>query len=429
MAIRLTNLLCNLDHGAVALFDGRWGIGKSTFIRRWLSHLRAEGIPSIYLDAFAVDYLESPFVAVAGAFSSEAERANQSDHPTYRAFIDAAAKVGKAVGSTAAKIGVKALTLGVIGTAEIEAIGEVKEVVADALADRAEEAVKELISEHSRRESELAALREKLARFPALLSTPQDADQPPRPLVVVIDELDRCRPDFALGMVETIKHFFGVDNIHFVLVTNREHLLLSVTHKYGSFETADEYLRKFYDFQVMYEHDYSERGGRRIKQRVQELTISLLPPTNERNDVQSYIEYAAVAHRLTLRDIENVFLNLALAYAAVQPREFKPTILVSFLCLLKTIDPRLYSQAKQGTLTYDNLRVRLFSQANWGDLNVERVSQVFQYHLDPDLDLKSDDFSGFGDHGRFNLGRFKVIPYICNSIIDRFAPSQGFQQQ
>lgn len=428
LAERLTQLLRNLEHGSVAIFDGRWGIGKTTFVKRWLAYLKAEGIPSIYLDAFSVDYLESPFVAIAGSFAKAGEEAEKAGHPTYKAFVDAAARVGKTLGGTAAKIGVKAVTLGLIGSSEVKALGEVKEVIADALANRAETAVKEVIEQHSKKEKELTELKERLGQFPALLSgtAAGDGDAAP-PLVVVIDELDRCKPDFALGMVEIIKHFFGADKVHFVLVTNREQLLLSVAHKYGPFPTADEYLRKFYDFQVRYEQDYTERGAIHIRHRIGELARTLLEgvPAVERNDIEEYVRAAAMAHRLTLRDLENVFLNLTLAYAAVRSNQFKPALLITFLALLKTLDPSMYAKAKEGTLSYTDLASRMLSQPNWGQLNIGRIRDLFRYHLDPDIDLQNEPWSSFGNMDvRYNLDRLQTVQYLCNSVIDRFAPAQ-----
>jgi DNA polymerase III delta prime subunit len=428
LAERLTQLLRNLEHGSVAIFDGRWGIGKTTFVKRWLAYLKVQGIPSIYLDAFAVDYLESPFVAIAGAFAKAGEEAKKAGHPNYKAFIDAAAKVGKSLGGTAAKIGVKAVTLGLIGSSEVEALGDVKDAVADALAERAESAVKEVIEQHAKKEKELTQLKDELSRFPALLSDIGDnAEIEVPPLVVVIDELDRCRPDFALGMVESIKHFFGTDKVHFILVTNREQLLLSVTHKYGSFTTADEYLRKFYDFQVLYEQDYSERGAVQIRHRIDELAESLLEGISpkERNDIIEYMRPAALAHRLTLRDLENVFLNLTLAYAAVRSNQFKPTLLITFLALLKTLDPSMFGRAKTGTLSYSDFAARMLAQQNWGQLDIERMRDVFRYHLDPDINLQNEPWSSFGNmEVRYNLGRLQTLQYLCNSVIDRFAPAQ-----
>jgi len=429
LALNLTHLLRNLEHGSVAIFDGRWGVGKTTFVRRWLAHLESESVPTIYLDAFSVDYLESPFVALAGAFAAAAVEAKKENKATYREFVEAASKVGKAVGGTAAKIGVKALTLGLIGATEVKQLEELQETIADALADQAEASVKGLIEEHSRKDGEIAALKAKLGEFSALLSG-ASASEPTPPLVVVIDELDRCRPDFALGMLEAIKHFFGAPNIHFILVTNREHLMLSVIHKYGAFPTADEYLRKFYDFQIFFDQDYNPNSAVNIRNRIDTLAATLLGQIPERQQIEGFVKAAALAHRLTLRDLEGAFLNLALAYAAIRTNQFRPAVLITFLALLKTIAPGTYSKAKSGNLTPQELNQELFRGEEWGQLDVERIRLIFEFYLLPNIDENDHRFRGFGqEFWSFNLDRTRVIQYICNAVIDRFAPAESGQSE
>jgi predicted KAP-like P-loop ATPase len=53
------------------------------------------------------------------------------------------------------------------------------------------------------------------------------------PIVFIIDELDRCRPDFALDLIEQIKHLFSVPGITFLLILNRKQLEKTVELRYG----------------------------------------------------------------------------------------------------------------------------------------------------------------------------------------------------
>ena len=68
-----------------------------------------------------------------------------------------------------------------------------------------------------------------------------------RPLIVVIDELDRCRPSYAVELLEVAKHLFAVDHIVFVLAVNRSELAHSIRALYGSGFDAEGYLRRFFD--------------------------------------------------------------------------------------------------------------------------------------------------------------------------------------
>ena len=68
------------------------------------------------------------------------------------------------------------------------------------------------------------------------------------PLVFIIDELDRCRPTFAIELLERVKHIFDVPNMVFVFGLNRDELCKSLESVYGNIQT-DVYLRRFFDFE------------------------------------------------------------------------------------------------------------------------------------------------------------------------------------
>ena len=71
-----------------------------------------------------------------------------------------------------------------------------------------------------------------------------------RPLVFIIDELDRCRPPFALNVLERVKHLFSVENVCFVLVAHLPQLEAVVKGSYGLGVDARTYLEKFFQLQV-----------------------------------------------------------------------------------------------------------------------------------------------------------------------------------
>ena len=66
------------------------------------------------------------------------------------------------------------------------------------------------------------------------------------PLIVVIDELDRCRPSYAIKMLEEIKHFFEIWNVVFIIGLHGDQLSKSIKAIYGSEFASDEYLRRFF---------------------------------------------------------------------------------------------------------------------------------------------------------------------------------------
>lgn len=69
-------------------------------------------------------------------------------------------------------------------------------------------------------------------------------------LVIIIDELDRCRPDFAVRLLERAKHFFSNERITFVFSINSHQLQHTIRHYYGEGFDASRYLDRFFDLSI-----------------------------------------------------------------------------------------------------------------------------------------------------------------------------------
>lgn len=108
-------------------------------------------------------------------------------------------------------------------------------------------------------------------------------------LVIFIDELDRCRPSYALEMLERIKHYFDDNRIIFIVSVNKEQLTHTISNYYGTGFDSTGYLNKFFDTNVYVppvkrkqENIYSMYGGRRF--------------------FESMIKTLSTYYRLSLRD-------------------------------------------------------------------------------------------------------------------------------
>jgi hypothetical protein len=81
----------------------------------------------------------------------------------------------------------------------------------------------------------------------SLLSLIADNTSAQTPLFVFVDELDRCRPSYAIKLLEEIKHVFGVENVVYVVSTNIEQLQNSVRALYGAEFDGRRYLHRLFD--------------------------------------------------------------------------------------------------------------------------------------------------------------------------------------
>jgi hypothetical protein len=229
-----------------------------------------------------------------------------------------------------------------------------------------------------------------------------------------------------LGVLEVLKHFFRADGIHFVLVTNKSHLELSVAHKYGSGQAASEYLEKFFDFAILFGQQRTSYSTSSLSKFISGIIKRLLPASSpDIHDIQEQIRDICIAYDLSLRQIESFAINVAITYLAARHKEFRPTVLVSFLSLIKTLSPEMFRRAKTGSLGWREVDEFLKS-VEWKNGEGDHVSNIFRYYLDESIDTNADEWRGFGSSTfSYNIRRTDVVKFLANSVIDRFgSPTQ-----
>ena len=249
LGIQLTNYVDRLQCGAVLVLDARWGEGKTWFVRHWQKHLEDENHNVIYLDAFANDYLDDPFLTIAAEISQAFKSSDNIDDADVNSFNEKTASVLISLAAIlpviAAKAGLHWIGLGGAGEALQEVYKDGKDVydsVSDEITGKLKEHIEKKIENHHLEKETIQDFKKELNQL---------ADKLEKPLVFIIDELDRCRPDFAIRLIERIKHFFDIPKIVFVLVMNKPQLLQSVKSFYGyDSEMNGDYLEKFVDFTV-----------------------------------------------------------------------------------------------------------------------------------------------------------------------------------
>lgn len=122
-------------------------------------------------------------------------------------------------------------------------------------------------------------------------------------LVIFIDELDRCRPSFAIEMLERIKHYFDDDRIIIIASVNRGQLIHSISKCYGQNFDSTGYLDKFFDRNVyLPELDVTFGGVKILKFADTQYHLEKVA-----NDLNAY-------YRLSLR--ENLRFYASISYAA-----------------------------------------------------------------------------------------------------------------
>ncbi len=214
------------------VIDGNWGTGKTEFCYKLINLFKKEGTHNvIYIDAFKADHIDDPLLSII----AEIIKINQDENKQKKIIKKIAPIIGYGTKVLGKSI-VYHLLKQDINSIIIEGYDETIQKIADKAIDVG---VGVMLKEYIEAEKNLKALQKVLKEITQN-----------NPIVIFIDELDRCRPDFAIKILEVIKHTFNIDNLQFVLVTNMEQLKASVNHCYGNGVNAQNYLNKFLKFRI-----------------------------------------------------------------------------------------------------------------------------------------------------------------------------------
>lgn len=279
------------------VIDGDWGTGKTEFCHKLINKFRNENdnYRLLYVDAFQADHADNPLLTVlSGVISLLPEGSDKSAlrNKAMPVVRFAAATVGKAVVSHVLRQNADDLVDGL------------EETLQDAADQAIDASVKALLKDHEEAQKNIQALQTTLAQIA------KEA-----PIVIFIDELDRCRPDFAVQMLEVIKHTFNVEGLQFVFVTNTLQLKAAINHRYGHQVDAQRYLDKFLKFSFrLPDFVVGQRGHENDRLLVAEEHFSLLvkkseslKPTDlskQNNGVYGFCKALVQQNNLPLREVE-----------------------------------------------------------------------------------------------------------------------------
>ncbi len=281
------------------IIDGGWGTGKTEFCHKLINLMKEDDKHHlIYVDAFQADHADEPLLTVL----AEVVKVLPDDE-IKKSFMQKALP--------AVRFGVKALakagTSFVLRQDAADIVDDFDKEIQKA-ADKAIDASVELmLKDHVQASKNLSALQD------ALKDIAKD-----KPIILFIDELDRCRPDFAVSMLEIIKHTFDVKGVQFVLITNTQQLKASINHCYGVSVDAQRYLDKFVKFTFSLPILHKKNGHDKV---IASLTHyqKLIRASNILKDKQldsdtslNLIQRIIEVNNLSLREIETLVRHLGI---------------------------------------------------------------------------------------------------------------------
>ncbi|WP_223294746.1 KAP family P-loop NTPase fold protein [Shewanella loihica] len=238
-------------HNYVLNLNAEWGAGKSYFLRRWAAELK-EKYPVVYVDAWKQDYSDDPLMTVISSMIKQLrEQAGKSEEdPLFKTPRKLIGLLKAAAPSIARGVATKYLGIDPVKIIQQADDDDIGETVKDRngqdidMGLAASKIVEHLIKDHDAKSDAIASLKlsvEEWVRAVAGLREKQ------HPAFIFIDELDRCRPSYAVEMLETIKHIFDIPGVVFVVATDTEQLQHTIKAIYGEGFDARTYLGRFFN--------------------------------------------------------------------------------------------------------------------------------------------------------------------------------------
>ena len=314
----LTNLVQKVPGPLVISLNGGWGTGKTTFLKMWKQSLEDNGTKTVYFSAWEDDYCDDALIALIGQIW---KHLRDSD---YKEITQSLKECVIPVGRKTVFNAVRSVTAGIIDLDEKQ------------LKSISEKAVDEYIFAGKKLKDlkvRLTKLAEKLVKNTG------------KPLVIIVDELDRCKPLFAIELLEKIKHLFDIKGVVFVLGIDREQLGHSIKSVYGQGMNPEGYLRRFIDMEFVLPDPKKRNYFHHL---MQSYGLSdILGERHERMGYEKIFPRLISLFNLSLRDQEHCMRILLNVTSSSKGQEIFEYVL-AFLIVLKVIKSEAYIEASKG---------------------------------------------------------------------------------
>ncbi|WP_455523725.1 KAP family P-loop NTPase fold protein [Porphyromonas endodontalis] len=360
----LTNVITKVSGNYTLAINDQWGRGKTTFVRMWEASLKQEGYQTIYLNAWENDIVSEPLVCILGEIlpliTDNRSKAKLLEHsaPLFKNWKKLVPEVVKSL----------AMLLS-------PDFGDLSKEITDSLINAPEDSLKKEIEGYKKQQAEIQKFKHELAEC-----IQKKCEK--KPLIFIVDELDRCRPDYAVDLLEKVKHFFSVEGIVFVLAIDKNQLISSIKGRYGS-ESIDgnAYLKRFIDFEYIPKEPDMEKFCTYLYHYMgmdEFLGTREKSAKTGRQDEKNFLSVATQLYTqkgLSLRDVERMFSHIRLALLMLPEDKMNLPFMAEMLTLLtflKTYEPNFYARMKN-----KGIEIQSF---------VDQLGEIFHKNL-----LKSED--------------------------------------
>jgi len=313
----------------VVNINAEWGAGKTYFTKR-LAKTISNYHPTVYIDAWKEDFSEDPILTVFSGIKDQLS--NQSD--AFTSLINSTIENVGPLLKTAAPVIIDGLIQKLTGV--------------DSFSDLTKDLSSKLIEIHTEKASKIETVKKGIGRWVEYIGRKDGIDKE-LPLFIIIDELDRCRPDFSISLLEISKHIFNIPGVVFIIATDTQQLQHSIKVIYGTDFSASHYLSRFFDRRFLlpapeYKDLLLTKTGENIASEFDTLRDKLIPCPPDLESFVSNCSSILLSIKINIRDAVKIYERL-IDILITSKRNFDPNLML-ILSSFNFKDHDLYAKIK-----------------------------------------------------------------------------------
>ncbi|MDP8246724.1 MAG: P-loop NTPase fold protein [Candidatus Tritonobacter lacicola] len=345
-AENLTLLLESTSQPFVISVEAPWGWGKTTFIRMWKALLESRDHLCLYFNAWNNDYVDDPliaFISEIGTLVNEQISKGNSKSKIQKHW-DKVQTIGGGVLRMALPLAVQIATQGFISSKNVQEVSKTISSSSREIGEFLSDLAKERIKQYEAEKLGIKQFKSNLEKLAKILVTSSDKKPP---IIFFIDEMDRCRPDFAIALLERVKHLFSVEGVIFVIAIDRGQIIHSIRSIYGLGMKAEGYLRRFIDLGYRLPQPSSDIFCRFLFNRfkLNEVYGARKGPLQSDPDylINTFAQLANIFN-FSLRLQEQCFTEMNLVLRTTSSNGIIFPVLLPFLVALKAYNQTIYNK-------------------------------------------------------------------------------------
>lgn len=226
--------------------NASWGSGKTYFLKSLSNQLKSQKFTVVEFDAWKNDYTKEPLLAFMSELNNSLESFFTPKQTKAKSFL-------KNIRKNTLPILLSMLSRKLTGYTIDELLNEQEHIsidentkndISNNVSSLTTKITEYVLQEHQDIKQSIEDFKINMGK---LLNYIEGLRDKQLPLFILIDELDRCRPNYAIELLENIKHLFDVEGLYFIIATDSTQLAHSINAVYGNNFASEKYLKRFFD--------------------------------------------------------------------------------------------------------------------------------------------------------------------------------------